>query len=133
MREAERASLLPREAKALKPPPRVTKLEQRPINEIIENMWLTKTHSLDQEAIRLVEEVRTKIKKGEMISFRSAMDAILHRYEGHLNPLVLELIDLLDHEQKKLEFTWPTSFYSPIWRLIEPNRYCWKLFALPHH
>ena len=91
--QAEKASLLPRETKSLISSPRVTKLEQRPINEIIENMRLTKKRSLDQEATRLVQEVRNKTKDGDTMGFHIAMKAI-HR----------------------LEFTWLTSFYSPIWR-----------------
>lgn len=100
--QAEKAYLYSREANALKPPPRVTKLEQRPINEIIENMRLTKKHSLDQEATRLVQEVQNKTKGGGATGFIIAMDAILHRYEGDPNPLILELIELLNHEDPQI-------------------------------
>lgn len=79
------------EANALNSSTRLTKLEQRPINRIIENMRLTKRHSLDQEALRLVEDVRNAVKKGDTMGFYSSMNAILHRYEGDPNPLILAL------------------------------------------
>ena len=100
--QAEKASLLPRETKSSISSPRVTKLEQRPINEIIENMRLTKKRSLDQEATRLVQEVRNRTKDGDTMGFHIAMNAILHRYEGDPNPLILELIELLNHEDPQI-------------------------------
>jgi hypothetical protein len=100
--QAEKASLPSRETKSLISFPRVTKLDQRSIKEIIENMRLTRKRSLDQEATRLVQEVRKKTRDRDTMGFHSAMDAILHRYEGDPNPLILEIIELLNHEDPQI-------------------------------
>jgi len=100
--QAGDASIHTLEANALNSSTRLTKLEQRPIDGIIENMRQTKKHSLDQEALQFVEDVRNTIKNGDTLGFHSAMNAILHRYEGDPNPLILELIDLLYHENPQI-------------------------------
>lgn len=57
---------------------------------------------LDKEGERLVRDARKALEVGDLKAFHQEMVEIIHRYKGDPNPLVLEFIDLLDHDDVDL-------------------------------
>jgi hypothetical protein len=97
-KQARDVSIPAHQTKAATLSPRTAEIKNPSIKVTIERIRLSNKQRLSEEALRLIENVRATVKNSDMLRFHDTIDEILYRYKGDPNPLILELIDLLDHK-----------------------------------
>lgn len=65
---------------------------------------------LEAEGERLVKDTRNALNVGDLEGFERLIREIIHRYNGDPNPLILEFLDVLKHEDTNLRMRTAGTF-----------------------